>query len=94
MLQKFKWAFRLFRTKLYVVIDDSGMVVNIPLGDYSDTNAVLLMSAQQASIQETISRLQIAQKEHKNEMDLLIRRLERDAKESSKHAPKKRAKRS
>jgi hypothetical protein len=69
---------------MYIVIDNKGMVVSVPLDNPDTINDIIMLSTQQECIQDAIKRLKQAQKEHKLELDLLVRRTDKGKKKRSK----------
>lgn len=74
ILEKLKWAYRLLRSRTFLVLTDKASVVSIPLVDIQAHESVFLLSAQTASLQEFKSRLEDLINEHEEAIQLLAYR--------------------
>lgn len=83
-MDRLKWAFRLMRSKTYVVLTDKSSVVNIPITSLDSFENTLLLAAQTASLQEFASRLEDLISEHEQAIELIARRQGEKPKASSK----------
>lgn len=73
------WAWRVIVSSVVIVVDDKGMVVNVPLDDTEALNDIVELTLQQGTMDMAIKRMQEARNIHKHELDLLVRRLGQNA---------------
>lgn len=74
VIEKFKWALRLFKSHTFLVLTDKASVVNIPLAHIDSFENQFLLSAQTASLVEFKSRLEDLISEHEQAIKLLAHR--------------------
>lgn len=72
--EKLKWAYRLLRSRTYVILTDKSSVVSIPLVNIEAMENQFLLAGQTASLQEFRSRLEDLIGEHEQAIALLARR--------------------
>ena len=82
-----KWAFKILRTKTFIILTDTEAVVQIPLHEVDTMESRFLLIAQQSSLKEFNRRLQGVIEEHERAIKLLKHR-EKYAKKASKPSNK------
>lgn len=73
-LRKLTWAYRLLRSRTYVLLTDKAAVVNIPLADVNTFENSMLLAGQAASIAEFMRRLEDLKGEHEQAIALIAHR--------------------
>lgn len=83
MVEKLKWAYKLLRSRSYVILTDKEAMVSIPLMDIEKFESQFLLGAQTASLLEFQTRLGDTIREHEEASRLLAHRqgVKRQAKE-------------
>lgn len=85
-----KWAFKILRTKTFIILTDTEAVVQVPLHEVETMQSKFLLIAQQSSLKEFNRRLEEVIKEHEQAITLLKHR-EKYAKKGTKTTNKVRA---
>ena len=74
MLDKLVWAFRLLRSRSFVLLTDKQSVVMLPLADVNKMERLFIISSQTTSLYEFKERLEEVIDEHEQAAELLLRR--------------------
>jgi hypothetical protein len=84
LTEKLRWAYKLLRSKTFVVLLDKQSVVFMPLVDLEAFENQFILAAQTASLHQFKERLEGLIREHEEAIQLLAHR------ESNKQTPTKR----
>lgn len=88
-LKKLEWAFRLMRSRTYVLLTDKAAVVNVPLADVNTFENSLLLAGQAASLAEFIRRLEELKSEHEDAIQLIAHRQRHSNSGAPSNAPRR-----
>lgn len=73
-LNNFKWAFKVLRTKTFIILTDREAIVQVPMHGLEAMDNQFMLIAQQSSLKEFNNRLEEVISEHEQALRLLKHR--------------------